>query len=271
MKKWLLFVPFVLPVAWLACASDDSSGGTPESDAGPSPTTTSTTTDPTPEAGADTGTPATPQKLTSGEYAIVYADNATIDARPKVAAVFDEKGGLTSYKWSDDERPEIGAATNDGVKSDGAISLGRWIGGPTAGKFYFSEPSTYDAVTNGFHWALGKVSPKEATPKTSAVYELDFAGPVPGIGISAPGTVTAFTITFSAGEDGGLPTGEASVTSSIRDTTTGPVKIFGGDAADQVRGNGAVVLAGYFVGPTADKMIVSIVNPIHAAVALKKK
>lgn len=273
MKNWLFLAPLVLPVAWLACASDDAaSGGSPASDAGPSATTTPTTSPTaTAEAGAaDTGAPVL-QNLVSGEYAIAYVDNTTIDARPKAEAVFDANGGLTSYKSSEDERPEIGAATNDGVKSDGVIAVGRWIGGPTAGKFYADPPRTYDAVSDGFHWALGKLAPADATPKASVVYELDFADPVSNAGITAPGTVTEFTLTFTAAEDGGAPTGTVSVASSIKATTSGTAQLFTGGLAPQVRGNGAVVFAGLFVGPTADRMIVAIANPFHAAVALKKK
>lgn len=274
MRSLLFLAPFVL----LACSSDDNNNtpttvpdsGTPTSDSG-TPTDSGTP----PDAGSDTGTNTGPKLVTGDGYAVVYTDNSTYDARPSVTGTFDANGFMTGYATKNpDEAPLIGAATNDGAKTDGVAAVGRWIGGPLAGKFYSDSGKTY-AADDAFHWAIAKASPEATVPAVGTSYELDLADPATQQGQSAAGHVTAFTMSFAAGSGTDI-TINATLTHDVNGGgTVTKASAFIAPATGfpaQLRSNdGELVYAGLFGGASAERVVVAISKPVHAALSLKKK
>lgn len=160
-------------------SSEDSSSDAATSDG-------ATTTD----GGSDGATGITP--LPAGPYSIVYAGTEVgIDMRTASEATFDSNG-LTGYKASDDEHPELGTNQHKEVFSDGKIMIGRWAGGKTGGKFYnVGGTGLIDVAANaGFHYAIGVGnSPLPSTGKVT--YTLAHKTSVTrGDGSVAPGTLT---------------------------------------------------------------------------------
>lgn len=193
-----LFFAWLVSFAALGCSSESDSTAQSSADDASTPSGDSSSNDATAtsdgsisnDAGPDGASGITP--LPAGPYSIVYAGTTVgIDMRNASEAAFDSNG-LTGYKASDDEHPEIGTNQNKEVFSDGKIMIGRWAGGKTGGKFYaVGTNGQFDIAANsGFHYAIGVgVSPLPSTGKVT--YALAHKTSVTrGDGTVMPGTVT---------------------------------------------------------------------------------
>lgn len=122
---------------------------------------------------------------------ITYAgDWVGLDLRDNTTVTVGSNGELNGYKASADEYPERN--TNDSLDraTVGGISIERWSGGVTGGRYYVS-PNTERTSQQGLHLAYG--APAPAVPAQGlAIYKLAAATkPTLGWGGTAPGTMTS--------------------------------------------------------------------------------
>ena len=141
--------------------------------------------------------------LPSGDgYVLVYSTSPFlsgigIDLRPAVSATFDADGALTSYRASDDERLELGAASATARYGDAVAATGSWSGGPTSGRFYNTRPNgdyTFDPNRDGFHYAIAR--PAGSLPSGTVTYVLVGASQPTKSDGGAPGTLDNGTVSI---------------------------------------------------------------------------
>jgi len=163
----------------------------------------------------------------TGQIVTYAGDWVGLDTRAPASVTIGASGELNGYKASADEYPERNTNESLDRATAGGLSIERWSGGVTGGRYYAS-PNTERTSQQGLHLAYG--APAAAVPAQGlATYKLAAATkPTLGFGGTAPGTMTAGSlgILFSAKPKVGV---DFSVT--MPGDTTYSVKTAGGAAA----------------------------------------
>ncbi|MEO5726453.1 MAG: hypothetical protein ABI134_22570 [Byssovorax sp.] len=200
--------------------------------------------------------------LVSGPgYGLVYVatDVIGIDSRPNVEATFDAGGYFNGYVASPNEKLSIGMATDPSKGRDALSAWGAWKGGPTTGVFYGGKPNgdfTFDPVTGGFHYAIGKTTPTASLPASGTVKYSLVSGSAPSrANASGPGKLD--TLTASVDFGAGAVSVSISVTMSDGPVSADMTAVLSNAGTFKVvsgSGSGGVV-RGIFVGPTAQGLV----------------
>lgn len=222
----------------------------------------------------------TPLLMSGTGYGLVFsaAPMPNIDARPSVEATFDSAGSFVAYKAHAMEQLALGSATNAATSTDGIAAWGVWRGGPTTGVWYVAKPNgdfSFDPITGGFHYAIGKTTPDAALPASGSVpYTLVSGTPPARTNATALGTLRAISLTIDFSTRSGtfsitaaMPDGDAVLSGALSYVgSNGKILSFGSTAGDA---------RGIFVGASGERVVLSYTishngGVVHGAATLKR-
>ncbi len=210
------FTLLLVAVSCLPACGDDASSGSDagKSDAGKSAAgkdagkndAAAASADSGPPAGNDAGPGMAVDAAVSGSpvfpsgkgYAVAYlaGDGIGIDQRPDCTAKFDAQG-LTFYQASTMEKLAIGTCSQRSAGHNDEGAWGTWIDGKATGLYYASTFKTFDTIDNVFHYATGARTTAAKAPTGTVTYELSGGSAPTRAGDSAPGRLSAATLTIN--------------------------------------------------------------------------
>lgn len=257
---------------------ENAGGGTPSPD--PDPDHVDTT------PGTSSGSVDAVLGGAVGENVIVYAAKGIgLDMRFKTTTVVDGDGALTQYTSSVNEDLTRGTNLTADLGGNAIITVGRWNGGTTGGKYY-SSPDLIYGGQQGFHYAAGVGTASPITSGTATYSLFKATSPTYGDGNGQPGTLTgsiavAFGLFSRVGLDlevdmpgdriyaiktaGGVVTPSSSsieVNSSLWGDSAATffangLPVADGGIACQVAGQCTATLRGFFAGDNAEGIGIS--------------